>query len=265
MNKVLSVDIIIPTYKLKSNSIVVQNLESNLSSFQNLEVVKRIILVSDWPDDNEFLSAKSSKFSKVFFVDSKINSGQAYARNLGFTFSSSEYLIFLDQDDVLNIGDVNWSSDVVFFKTILLSAGNYMPYFKKIIPFILNKTNSLRSLLPFMLSNIRVSPGSLSIKRNLFIKINGFPDLKSKGSDDYGLLIRAMRNLATVEYSNDSTFIYKIHGDQSRNELDLVKSIREFYLLDKNQMSFWEKRIIALRVSRIGILVEKMLAKIISL
>ena len=152
-----------------------------------------------------------------------------------------------------------------FFKTLLLIEGNYKSYFTRVIPFILKKVNSLRYLLPLMLSNIRVSPGSFSITRSLFKKINGFPDLKNKGSDDYGLLIRSMRNLATVEYSNTATFIYKIHANQSRNELDLVKSLKEFYLLDKNQMSLWEKSIISLRISPIGILIEKIVAKIITL
>jgi hypothetical protein len=116
-----------------------------------------------------------------------------------------------------------------------------------------------------MLANIRVSPGSFAIKRELFNIVKGFPNLNNKGSDDYGFIIRAMVACATVQYCSNTKFTYIIHSKQSRNFLDLNKSIIEFYHLDYEVLPFIYKCLIRSRITWFGSILGQFLARIISI
>lgn len=259
------IDVVIPTFKLFATEGLSDVFKSQLAYFQGVHYVENVIVVSDWPEDNFLLEKEITQYSKVKFIKSKMNVGQAKVRNIGFSLTKSTYVIFLDQDDTLKFGNVNWGSDLIFFSTSIQSEKSVSKYFSFFLPFLISKVKTIDKLYPLMLSNIRVSPGSFGIRRSLFESIGGFPDLKSRGSDDYGLLVRAMMKKASIEYCRETQFYYKIHENQSRNILNLNHSIKEFINLDKDYLSPILRTVINFRLTWIGSLVGRFVAKIIAI
>ncbi len=259
------VDIVIPTFKLFATEGLSELFKSQLAYFQDVQFVENVIVVSDWPEDDFLLEKEITQYSKVKFIKSKMNLGQAKVRNIGFSLTRSPYVIFLDQDDTLKFGNMNWKSDLIFFSTSIQSKKSFSKYFSVFLPFLISKVKTIDKLYPLMLTNIRVSPGSFGIRSALFESIGGFPDLKNRGSDDYGLLVRTMMKKSSITYCDETQFYYKIHENQSRNILNLNHSIKEFLNLDKEHLSPILRKVINFRLTWIGSLVGRVLAKIIAI
>lgn len=259
------IDIVIPTYKVLQTKGLLESLQTQLGYLQNTAVVNKVVVVSDWPTDNFLLEEFVKGFSKVQLIQSEKNAGQGYARNLGFSSTESTYVIFLDQDDAIKFGNIQWKADLIFTSTEIQFPNTTKKYFSKILPYLINRVNTIDQLYLLMIANIRVSPGSLAIKRDLFKSIAGFPDLKNRGSDDFGLLVRSMMKKATVAYCQETMFTYSVHDNQSRNVLDLDKSIQEFLGLEGENLSNQLKRVIRFRLSLIGSFIGKVFARIIAI
>ena len=100
MNKTYRVDIIIPVYN--SKNFILQTLKSVIrQTYKNW----RIVLVDDNSNDgtNEiirnFINNNINK-RKIIFIKNKKNKGQAYSRNLALKYCNSEYIAFIDSDDL---------------------------------------------------------------------------------------------------------------------------------------------------------------------
>lgn len=88
------VSVIIPTYNRAT--LLQESVESALSQdYENIEV----IVVDDGSTDETENIARSFG-SRIVYLKQK-NSGPSAARNLGILYSSGDYLMFLDSDDVL--------------------------------------------------------------------------------------------------------------------------------------------------------------------
>ena len=258
------VDVVIPTYKVFEHNLI-EILEEQINYFQSHDIVKKVILVSDWPSDNLSLGKLSLRYSKVTFIPTSKNVGQAKARNVGFSQTTSLYVVFLDQDDSLTFGDENWDTDVVFFSTFMESKGVVKKYFSTVMPFLIARVESISELYPLMLTSIRFSPGSFAVKRSLFEFIGGFPELQNRGSDDYGLLVRTMILNVSISYCDVTKFVYHIHKNQSRNYLDLNLSIKEYLACDYEVLPLNLRSIIKFRLTLIGSFLGKVISKIITI
>lgn len=91
-----TISIIIPAYNVEDyldaalNSIIVQE-----------ESPDEIILIDDGSTDGTLSLAKSYSFLCPYKVISTKNMGQGNARNLGLSLATSEYIYFLDADDLI--------------------------------------------------------------------------------------------------------------------------------------------------------------------
>ena len=91
--------VIIPTYNAE-NSIIhaIKSLQNQTIGFENIELV----IVDDNSKDmtEEILKNLSQEYKNINCIFNKTNSGSAgRGRNIGIRESSSEYIMFLDQDD----------------------------------------------------------------------------------------------------------------------------------------------------------------------
>ena len=94
----MNVDVIIPIYN--QAKYLPQALESTLK--QGI-LKKNIYLIDDCSSDRPDLIA--SKYD-INFLKTNVNSGPAVARNLGIKSSHSEFVAFLDADDVMLPGRI---------------------------------------------------------------------------------------------------------------------------------------------------------------
>ena len=95
MNQNIKVSVIMPVYNVESC------LEECLDTLmaQSLKEIE-IICVDDGSTDGSsaILKEKAKKDRRIRVITQK-NSGAAAARNLGFTYATGEYVLFLDSDD----------------------------------------------------------------------------------------------------------------------------------------------------------------------
>ena len=94
------IDIILPVYN--SEKFIIKTVNSIINqSFNNW----RIIIIDDASTDktlkllNDFYK-KFIKKKKILIFENFINKGQAYCRNIGLKYSKSEFVAFIDSDDL---------------------------------------------------------------------------------------------------------------------------------------------------------------------
>ena len=98
------VSVIIPIYKGNSFiSHLAYMLEENWKSVNKIEPVSiEMVLVNDFPDEK--LEIKDRLMENISWIEvtNKQNSGIHFSRAQGLLHSSGDYVLFLDQDDIIS-------------------------------------------------------------------------------------------------------------------------------------------------------------------
>jgi glycosyltransferase involved in cell wall biosynthesis len=114
-----NVDIILPVYNSRKyilntiNSIIKQSYK-----FWNL------IIIDDFSTDGTYALLKdlkkkySNNSNKIFLYQNIRNKGQAFARNLGLKKSKSEFVAFIDSDDI-------WERDKLKYQLQFMLSNKY--------------------------------------------------------------------------------------------------------------------------------------------
>ncbi len=93
------VSVIMPVYK--AEEYIEQAIMSVMQqTYPHIE----LLCINDGTPDNSFEICKklSKQFSNIRLIDSVVNRGQEYTRNLGLAEAQGEYITFLDSDDTIN-------------------------------------------------------------------------------------------------------------------------------------------------------------------
>ena len=237
--------IIIPVYKVLSEDRfhqfknLLQKITLNFQSDDSF--LEKIIVVNDYPLDKieepvRELFKKNGLIDKLLILTNDTNRGQAYSRNRAVEYTKAEYLHFIDQDDFIN---------PVFYENMLQSGKDFVlsnilliledgsreyRYLKKRLIRKFKNSDSIRQLRILLFSNISFSPGQYIIRRHVFEEIGKFPDLENKGADDYGLFFNmVIKGNIGFEFKPQAIFYYRIHPIQSKNNLDMTYSLKEFF------------------------------------
>jgi len=94
------IDIILPVYN--SKDFIIDTLNSIINQTYNNW---KLVLVDDNSNDGtsaliiDFINHNINK-KKIIFIKNKKNKGQAYSRNLALKYCNSEYVAFIDSDDL---------------------------------------------------------------------------------------------------------------------------------------------------------------------
>lgn len=102
--------IIIPVYKVEQ--YLQDCIDSILNQgFDNIELV----CINDGSPDNclRILQSNEEKYPEIIRVYSQDNAGLSAARNKGVEIATGDYLLFLDSDDLLNMGSINKLAQLV--------------------------------------------------------------------------------------------------------------------------------------------------------
>lgn len=229
-----TLSIVIPCYRIDKNhrylNILLETIKNQkISAFD----IEKIILVNDSP---EYILEKyidSCYINNNLIIKSNlINSGQAYSRNIGLNIVSSEFVHFIDQDDYISNDfyyNLQSDADILISKCVLTKNSmqiNHASFFKHIWLRSFNKLNKLKFFLIF--DNIILSPGQAVFKTQIIKNINGFPELKNYGSDDYGLIFKLAKFNYKYCYFSNSKYFHRIHDIQGKQFLNMKASRHEF-------------------------------------
>lgn len=166
------ISIIIPVYNVEKHlKKCLESLKKQSIGFENLE----IIFIDDCSKDNSFniIQEFSEKYSNVKVFQTSTNSGAAgKPRNIGLANATSEFVMFLDSDDIyfdnaceiLYINMINSNAELV--------SGNYIKYENgKTIKFMDYKKNLKLTGNYLEIDNISECPDLLTLIPAFWVKI----------------------------------------------------------------------------------------------
>lgn len=206
----MDVSIIVPTYKRREK--LKRLLESLLNQKTNRSY--EIIVVDNGEDDE---TRNLCELFKVKYIKSGCNIGPGNARDLGTKYSNGKVLAFIDDDEYASS---NWLD--VICKNIRNKYVIYGPI----------KTN-IKPFYPFIHSFDReegiMPSGNFAIKRDIYIKVNGFLGANSFFGEDW-YLVEKLRKIGIKPFYVKEMVVY--HPALYKNWLtkDLItNSFKEYY------------------------------------
>lgn len=112
----IKISVIIPIYN--SANHIRKCLDSIL---QKTKVKIEVIAVNDGSTDNSLEILEHYQNNDVrLTVISKVNEGPAIARNVGINASNGEYLMFVDSDDIIRIGSIDYIYSLIRLESLEL-------------------------------------------------------------------------------------------------------------------------------------------------
>lgn len=210
--------IIIPTYNRQAQLLdALSSLESQTDmSFQ-------VIIVDDYSDS--VVSVNSTDYSydvSVFRLDK--NLGAAGARNYGVSKAKYEWIIFLDDDDIMHSNKIEYlKNEIKKFNFNLYSHG-----IKVIVPSLNLKyissfdtpSNPSKTIL---VRNFIGGASRVLIKKSVFLDCGGF-DTNLRACEDYDLWIRVCQKYK-VKISSEILLDYISDIGSSALSKNLIKNI----------------------------------------
>ena len=234
-----SQDLIITTY----NSFEYCNLLSRniikLSQFYD-----NIIVVDDYSEDNtyDFLYAKLFEIKNIKLIKNNSNLGPSLSRNLGVKYAISDYISFLDADDIFC-----YKKYKVIKEFCNLHSPEILFHSYKIIKnreFTSNKSKNNYKIHKnhlYLFKSLYVTP-AFTIKRKTFLKEKGY-DPKLRYAEDLELYIRLRKKYNFFFLNHDLVGVYKSNKSLSSNRrkmrINIIKILfRELSIKKLNSLIF---------------------------
>lgn len=215
----MSLSVIIPIYNRR------YQLRDAVDSVLSQRCVDEIIVVDDFSDEFSYKDINQyMPIVRYFRTDE--NKGVSVARNIGVSLAKSEYIAFLDSDDIYLPLKCNKQYQFMLDNKFKISHTNEFWYRES--NFINQNKDMARyggEIFSKILDKCRVSPSTIMIEKTLFETVNGF-DESLRVCEDYELLLRLSID-NTVGYINDRLTIKRsITDDQLSKSIKYIESVR---------------------------------------
>ena len=212
------VSVVIPAYN--HAAYIVAAIESVLAQ---TTPPREVIVVDDGsPDDTAARVTPLAEAGRVRYVRQE-NAGMAAARNAGARLATSEYLYFLDDDDLLFPDAVRpLVRELTEHREAAFAYGN-MVVFDDRPPCPGPRSGAhrdpSRAVNPteFLLFNQIGSPGQVLMRRQAFLDVGGF-NLKIWGTDDWDLWLRLLRDRSARMISSP-VIAYRLHANNASRDI----------------------------------------------
>lgn len=224
MKNNISVTVIIPVFN-SENTIL-----NTLGMVINQSIPPDEIIVVDNASTDSTIEKCKIYTDKIKVIKNSKNLGPAISRNIGLKNASSEYIQFMDSDDIptktyleerIKTAIKN-DSDIVYGKWINAEIKNNKLFTDN---FIYQSTKTKYPLISFCLGWILFIPNCL-IKKELLLKVGGYPE-QHFVSHDILLLCNLLINTQKIHYTPKSTLI--VRSDPKRQTSSFSKR-QDFYL-----------------------------------
>ena len=229
-----NVDIILPVYNSKKyilntiNSIIKQNYK-----FWNL------IIIDDFSTDGTYalLNHLKKKYSnnnnKIFLYQNIRNKGQAFARNLGLKKSRSEFVAFIDSDDI-------WERDKLKYQLQFMLSNKYNFTYTDYKTVKNGKRKIIKVSNNFdyksFIKDTSIATSTMIIKKNILRNIF-FPPLRL--CEDFYFKCRILKIVKAYKCPHIYSF-YRIRDNSLQN--DRLKVLLAVWNINKNlnKMNFFD-------------------------
>lgn len=186
----MNISIITPYYKGKKYlSDLIKMVEENISFLKEkkADIKLDFWLINDSPDEN--IELPNMEYDYINVVNNDVNSGIHYSRVHGLKVCSGDYVLMLDQDDVIypdTIWNLAQSSDD---GDIIIGNGYIVDGHKKRVIYNSLKAQNAAVKLDFYLTctSMCVSPGHVLIRKSSISQKWYDNIMTNNGSDDYFL------------------------------------------------------------------------------
>jgi glycosyltransferase involved in cell wall biosynthesis len=219
---VKKVTVIIPVYNAEKflrdsvNSILNQ-------SYKNIE----IIIVNDGSTDNSYniLISEFSILPNIIIINS-INKGQSAACNLGFKFSTGEYIKFFDADDILNDCFIEEQIKLLENCDSCLASSKWGRFYNDdLSTFRLNPEKVWRNLSPidWLICSFEQGSNMMQcaiwlIPRNILSK-SGLWNEDLTLNNDFEFFVRVLLSSKKIIFSSNSILYYRSGNKSSLSQI----------------------------------------------
>ena len=232
--------IVIPVYNKE------KFISNTLDSINNLSVKPdEVIIIDDGSTDNSLELITNMTLTKTYRIISQKNQGVSSARNNGLKFCTSDYVLFLDADDILREDALVWFKRYINegYKII---AGNRI---NKQGQIYIDTNNDIefnqQKYLDLLYNNINLCWTSAVLLKKELLLTNKFNEKFSHG-EDRDLFYRVLAGQKAIftksilaEYINDESGLSnKIISPSQDLFFELVKSLSEMGPFDIKNLVF---------------------------
>ena len=244
------ISVVIPTTNTRPEFIIEAINSIKNQTYQPSEV----IIINNGKDD--FKISDSNLLIKCYKIVNK--AGVAQARNFGASLAKSQYVAFLDDDDL-------WGSTYLENMKNRIERDNPDCLIGKLDQLVSNqiipKKNADGKLKKdiILIRNPGITGSSTVIKKSVLLKIGGY-NPKLPPSEDKSLILELIKKnfkIVTVPESTNSvvkkiisTINRKHENIRLTNSITMQEGISQFYHIYKNEMNFHQKIINLLKINR---------------
>ena len=245
-----AVDIIIPNYnKAKYLEDAIKSVLGQKYTNWNLYIID-----DNSKDGSVKILEKFRDNPKITIVLLKKNKGPSFCRNLGMRISSSEYISFLDSDDMWKEEKLSRQIDFMKQNKFEFSFTDYEIFFEKTNgQKIFIKPTNIENVLDYskFIHNSSINSSTMILKRSLiknlkFKRINKLEDylfkcelLKKKGvlankSQDVSAYYRVLRSSRSSQRLKNLFFLWKIN--KKYNKLNFFSNLLSLFMISINSL-----------------------------
>lgn len=242
MNDKYTVSVITPFYngnKYMKNLFYVIEENYNVLKEKYPYVSLELLIVNDSPNIEVKLSYTNVHF-KYSIINHEHNSGIHQARVTGLKYCNGDYILFLDQDDELEIDAIAKQLEKLFRCMSDIVVSNAYMEKNDGSKYLLYRTktdyNRITDLMFYLKShNVIKSPGQCLIKKQSIPKEWKEYIMNQNGSDDLFLWILMLEKRCSFSFNNEPLYTHKYTGENlSESEVKMTHSSLEIArILDK--------------------------------
>lgn len=238
------ISVIIPLYKGKKYiPALLEMMDQNAAVLKTADL--EVLFLNDYPEEEIDLSGIERPYEVRLSVNPE-NMGIHRTRVRGLDLCEGEYILFLDQDDLIEknylasqyekIGDADW---IVCAGTYLYEAGEKEDIF--LSPE--HHACCLDKWCYYVYSNPIASPGQVLMRKSSVPEFWKQTFLRVNGSDDYLLWILMLEEGKKGTINPDKLYVHVSTGENtSLNEMGMRQSDYELTDLLKEKLNGWKCR-----------------------
>ena len=228
LEKEPKVSIILPNYN--SSKTIVSTINSIIQQkYKHWE----LIIIDDCSDrttKNILSKYKKIKKIKVFYL--KKNKGAAYCRNLAIKKSSSDYVAFIDSDDL-------WKKNKLKLQINFMQKNNYFFTYTNYKTYKINSSIEKTILVPSkfnlnsFVKNTSIATSTMIVKRTI---INKITFSNTKICEDYFYKCQLLRRIGNAYCYPDCLTKYQIRRDSLQS--NRIRNLYWIWKINKNLNHF---------------------------
>jgi len=237
------VDIILPTYNCEK--YIEETLDSIVSqSFQNW----KLIIVDDASQDTSVkIITKYLSDKRIKLISLETNKGAGFCRNLGIRNSESEYIAFIDSDDLWEKDKLLKQIDFMKINKYNFTYTNYLTFSRE------KKEEDYKEIIPpkyltfkKFIKNTSISTSAMIVKRSSAENIR-FSDTKI--CEDYFFKCQILKNVNYAYCLQEKLSKYRIRKNSLQS--NKIRNVYWIWHINKNynKLNFLENLVSVISIS----------------